>query len=75
MVKIFFPLSPLLRRPSIQSVLPSSLCVSCLMKIIIFKEQFGRNRIVLDGLRTEIQRRQWLGDVKLVGRNVYRAES
>lgn len=47
----FSPLPPTLRRPSIWSVLPSSLCASCLMKIIGFKEQFEKIRDWFEGAK------------------------
>lgn len=44
-------LPPVLRRPSIQSVLPSSHCASCLMKIIIFKKHFERIQDWFEGAK------------------------
>lgn len=47
----FSPLPPVLRRPSTQSVLPSSCCASYLMKIIIFKTHFERIQDWFEGAK------------------------
>lgn len=63
-------LPPALRRPPIWSVLPSSRCTSCLMKIIVFEEQFERIQDWFEGARAkEIQERWWLSSVKVFRRN------
>lgn len=70
-------LPPILRSPSIWSVLPSSRCTSCLMKTIVSKEQqFERIQHWFEGARAkEIQKRLWWSDVKVVRRNNCEGES